>query len=180
MRANSMSNACANERAISVLARPGKSSIRTWPSARNPSSTSSSASRLPTTARSISPRTRSARPAASSMLSIASDRLQLVDDAGELGEGGPACKAIFRRRPLGAHELPRLRSDELARATGLAVEVDAIARAQPVGRYVAEHRAQAGVQVGGVVRRELELVYESRVSGVRRSPAHRRDGAIEQ
>ena len=43
-----------SERAISVLARPGKSSSSTWPSASRPSSTSSSASRLPTTARSTS------------------------------------------------------------------------------------------------------------------------------
>ena len=49
------------ERAISVLARPGRSSIRTWPSERRASSTSSRTGLLPTTTRSISSRTEAAR-----------------------------------------------------------------------------------------------------------------------
>jgi len=40
IRLNSRSSTWAKERAISVLARPGKSSIRTWPSARIASRTS--------------------------------------------------------------------------------------------------------------------------------------------
>ena len=51
-----MPRTCANERA-SVLASPGKSSSRTCPSARKPRKTSSSGSRLPTTALSTSSRT---------------------------------------------------------------------------------------------------------------------------
>ena len=59
-RAKSRPRAPANDRAASVLPRPGKSSSRTWPLARMPASTRVSASRLPTTARPTSSRTRSA------------------------------------------------------------------------------------------------------------------------
>jgi hypothetical protein len=46
IRVKPMLVTCAKARAISVLARPGKSSSRTCPSASIPSSTSSSASRF--------------------------------------------------------------------------------------------------------------------------------------
>ena len=48
-RRNPMPSACANDRAVSVLPRPGRSSSSTCPPARIPARTSSSASRLPTT-----------------------------------------------------------------------------------------------------------------------------------
>ena len=60
-RANRRPVTAANERAISVLARPGLSSISTCPSASSPRRMSSSASRLPTTARSTSSRIRAVR-----------------------------------------------------------------------------------------------------------------------
>ena len=60
MRANESRAAAATATAVSVFANAGTSSSRTWPSARNPSSTSSRTSRLPTTARSTSSRMRSA------------------------------------------------------------------------------------------------------------------------
>ena len=65
IRVKPMLVTCEKARAISVLARPGKSSISTWPSASRPSRTSSSASRLPTTARSTSARICSERSASS-------------------------------------------------------------------------------------------------------------------
>ena len=61
----------ASERAVSVLATPGRSSSSTWPSATRPSSTSSSTSRLPTTARSSSSRMPAIVAAASVGLSTA-------------------------------------------------------------------------------------------------------------
>ena len=48
-RRNPIPSACANERAVNVLPRPGRSSSSTCPPARMPASTSSRASRLPTT-----------------------------------------------------------------------------------------------------------------------------------
>ena len=62
-RAKSRPRAPANDRAASVLPRPGKSSSRTCPLARMPASTRDSASRLPTTARPTSSSTRSANVA---------------------------------------------------------------------------------------------------------------------
>ena len=78
--------ACANERAISVFARPGKSSIRTWPSASSPSRTSSSASRLPTTARSTS--SRSGARARRRPRSTVHRRFERVDDGARSASRG--------------------------------------------------------------------------------------------
>src|SRR6516165_176738 len=58
-RVNLSPNAAANDLAISVLPRPGRSSMSTWPRARTAVSMSVSAERLPTTARSISSSTAS-------------------------------------------------------------------------------------------------------------------------
>ncbi len=59
-RLNVRPSVCANERAASVLPRPGMSSSRTWPPARMPASTSVRALRLPTTATETSSSTRCA------------------------------------------------------------------------------------------------------------------------
>ncbi len=48
MRRNSSPMTWARERAIKVLASPGKSSMRTWPLARTPTSRRFRVSRLPT------------------------------------------------------------------------------------------------------------------------------------
>ena len=69
-RVNPRPRVCANDRAASVLPRPGRSSISTCPPARMPASTSTSASRLPTTARSTSSSTCAARREASDALGL--------------------------------------------------------------------------------------------------------------
>ena len=58
-RLKSRPSAAANDRAISVLPRPGRSSMRTWPPASTVVRISASAPRLPTTTRPISSRTAS-------------------------------------------------------------------------------------------------------------------------
>src|SRR6516165_38538 len=58
-RVNLSPNAAAKDLAISVLPRPGRSSMSTWPRARTAVSISVSAERLPTTTRSISSSTAS-------------------------------------------------------------------------------------------------------------------------
>ena len=68
MRANSSPSTRANDRAMSVLPRPGRSSSRTWPPARMPISTSSRVRRRPTTARSSSSRIAVHVPAVSTVL----------------------------------------------------------------------------------------------------------------
>src|SRR5207302_7810843 len=79
MRVKPMLVTWANARAISVFASPGKSSIRTWPSASSPSRTSWSAPRLPTTALSTSVRIRSDRSASSPIVTRQPSDGQRVD-----------------------------------------------------------------------------------------------------
>ena len=66
--ANSSPSTCANDRAMSVLPKPGTSSSRTWPPARMPISTSSRVRRRPTTARSSSSKMAVHVPAVSTVL----------------------------------------------------------------------------------------------------------------
>ena len=115
--------ASANERAVSVFARPGTSSSRTWPSARMPSRIELE------------------------LLALADDgALDLVDEAGaelcelaelhqialqrrhdaaELGLVDARAVALGRLRPIGPDELPDVVAERRARAVGLAFEVDA-------------------------------------------------------
>ncbi|COX99330.1 Uncharacterised protein [Mycobacterium tuberculosis] len=58
-RVKSSPNAAAKDRAISVLPRPGRSSMSTWPRASTAVRMSVSAERFPTTTRSISSSTAS-------------------------------------------------------------------------------------------------------------------------
>src|SRR5215218_6504610 len=118
MREKSSVVACAIERAISVFARPGKSSSRTWPSPRIPSRISSSCSRLRTIARSTSSTTRAESAPTSAIVIVSTatarsclDPLDCVDDRLEL---------VVRRarRPPIARLLPL----ELARPLGRDVE----------------------------------------------------------
>ena len=108
----------ASERAMRVLATPGRSSRSTWPSARRPTRTSSSTWRLPTTARSISSRIALARAAVSSRLSSpaalvpSSQLLQLRDELAAAraprwcpARAGPAPPSSPARAALG----PRVR-----------------------------------------------------------------------
>src|SRR5262249_41188465 len=87
MRLKRMPTAWAKQRAISVLARPGKSSSSTWPPESRPSSTSSSTARLPTMARSTSSSSRWLRSLVSARLSsspVTSDLLQEVGQADDV------------------------------------------------------------------------------------------------
>src|SRR5919108_4458022 len=106
--------------------------MRTWPSARRPIRTSSSAPRLPTTARSISVRTRSQRSARSSIVmggcSWPLDPFDGVDGGAELGERAAAGEAVRGSGAVGAHELPRLGAERGGRRVRLLVQLDAAVR----------------------------------------------------
>src|SRR5947209_583020 len=68
-RVKSSPSAAANDRAISVLPRPGRSSISTWPRASTVVRINVSAARFPTTTRSISSSTAIARVAVATTVS---------------------------------------------------------------------------------------------------------------
>ena len=136
---------CAKARAISVFARPGKSSIRTWPSARIPSRTSSSASRLPTTARSTSSRMAFARPA--TCVEVHSDSSRSTTRR-RLSGGIPGACAVRRRGAVVAGELPQLRAEHvLARRRAASPR-----GGEPDADDLAHDRPQAGVGVEGASR----------------------------
>ena len=148
IRAKLIDATCANDRATSVFARPGKSSIRTWPSASSPSRTSSSC------------------------VALADDRLlDLVEDPvgkrpAPRRRPSSAIRAAPARRPAAsisrvdhvrAHgsrggstirpdELPRPGPDELLGALGMAAR-DRRRAARELRRD--DPRARAGGAVGG-------------------------------
>ena len=129
IRAKRMLSTCANERAASVLASPGKSSSSTCPSARKPSSTSSSDSRLPTTASLDLVEDvlgeRSGRGRAPS------DRLERADDAVEVGRIGALREPILGRGPVGPDERPRLVAEDVRSAVRGERACRAVARRRP-------------------------------------------------
>src|SRR6056297_388530 len=94
-REKSRPSVCANERAASVLPRPGKSSSSTWPPARTAARTRVRASRLPTTAISTSSSTSFARRETSPAPSCGADsgsrfmglRSELFDQGEDAVEG---------------------------------------------------------------------------------------------
>ena len=106
----------ANERAVSVFASPGTSSSSTWPSARRPSSTSSSRSRLPTTARSISSRTAAAP--SRELAQLHREPLQPGDDA--LDRVAVGCRGPRGRRVPGdrAGRAPSVGAERAAACAG--------------------------------------------------------------
>ena len=142
---------CAKARAISVFARPGKSSIRTWPSARIPSSTSSSASRLPMTARSTSSRTSFARPASWSTFTATP----------AARPGGAGCRRGIPGacRSVGAARSSRASSHSSGPSTSSLVLEPQPAGGEPDADDLAHDRPQAGVGVErrGVRHRQLAL-----------------------
>src|SRR6476660_2050654 len=164
-----MAKTCANDRAISVFPRPGKSSMSTCPSARKPSSMSASASRFPTTARSISSRIRSPRVPISPTVNIRSDPFQLVDDLTEMGRRRPGRKAIAGKRPSWPHQFPGLATDQLSRAHVFSVEVDAEPHRQSMGGDLTEQRTEARVQMEAAGHGLLHVVHQTeltRIGGV--------------
>src|SRR5438034_9352764 len=170
MRAKRMSQTWAKDRAINVFASPGKSSIRMCPSARNPSRTSSSGSRFPTTARSSSGMICSQRSAMSPTVAIALQPLKFGDDLAERGKRRSGCEPVLRRRAVRPDDLPGRGRDELAGARRLPVELDAVTAPQPECRDLSQHRAQAHVEVELAQPRKLEIALE-------REPARGRRGA---
>ena len=120
-RVNRIEVTCANERAISVLARPEKPSNRTCPSARMPSRTSSRASRFPTIAR---------FELDQDLLGLRGELLdrhscsKRATCPGELRRGqarpGPAAHLA-----VGTDDLPQLVAQQIFCALGIAVEIDA-------------------------------------------------------
>ena len=94
-RLKSRPNAAANDRAISVFPRPGRSSMSTWPPASTVVRISVSAPRLPTTTRPISSRT------ASQFAVVVAPATCSVIPAPTV--------AVFRRAPRGRVRAPRRR-----------------------------------------------------------------------
>src|SRR5262249_53149298 len=158
MRLKSRRKTWAKERAISVLARPGKSSIKTWPSLRTPRSTSSSAWRLPTTARSTSSRMRSAR-APTSVRVYCSDSTDLLHGAADTGQIESARPTVLGLRPVGPHQLPGIEPQERPRALRLAVRRHPTQR-QPVSGDAAQVWAEPVVDVKRRAQREIDGVLE--------------------
>src|SRR5437879_2290468 len=153
---------CANERAIRVLARPGKSSIRTWPSARMPSSTSSRASRFPTTARSTSSRTVPATRSTSDRVRAPDsglDRIELVDDAAQTCQVDAPGRPVLGRLTVRPNQLPGFRPDQAACAGRLGPQVHA-PRGQTVGRDPDQVRTQPEVEVERGAQREVDGVLQ--------------------
>src|SRR6266545_6522490 len=128
-----------------------------------PSSTSSRASRLPTTTRSTSSRMRPAMVPTSARLSSSertgSERIEALHHLPEARQVEAAAVAVLRLRPVGPGQVPRLRPQQGGRALGLAVEADA-AQAKPVRRDAAHVRAQPVVDVEGRAQREVDRVLQ--------------------
>src|SRR5919201_6740960 len=122
---------CATDRAISVFARPGKSSIRTCPSASRPSSTSSSTSRLPTIARSTSSRMRCAASRTSSTRISDSEPLKALDEPVQPNGLHSGFERIRRPLAFRPEQVPAFVPEELADPLGVALEVEAALREQP-------------------------------------------------
>src|SRR5207253_10059762 len=121
-----------------------------WPSASRPIRTSSSACRLPTTARSTSSSTRAASASTCSSASSAasSDPLQLVDDAGEVGGTKPTREAVVRLAPVRPHEVPDgAVAEDQAGPLGLPLEIGAVPLREPRGRDRPDERPEPVVDV---------------------------------
>src|ERR671936_79056 len=150
---------CATDRAISVFARPGKSSIRTCPSASRPSSTSSSTSRLPTIARSTSSRMRCAAARTSSRTVSDSEPLKVLDEPAQARGLHAALERISRPLAPRPQQVPALLPEQFADALGVAVEVEA-ARGEERRRDPAERRPQQHVEVLGARGAEVDPPFE--------------------
>ena len=128
MRANRMPVTCANERAVSVLASPGTSSSRTWPSARSPSEDELQLVALADD-RALDLVDDGSGACAASSLSSMRARSSAVDGArARLERGAAAPRGPRVARAVGADELPRVVAEHRACLRGIAVEVDAAAQ----------------------------------------------------
>src|SRR3954466_9961004 len=108
-----------------------------------PMRTNSSASRLPTIARSTSLRSRSQCSATSSMVIRSSlDLFERVDGGAQLGDRLALRKPVGRGRAIGTDELPRLGADGGLGGVEVLVEVDAAVGGEAVGGDLAERRTK--------------------------------------
>src|SRR5215212_1409232 len=149
MRLKSSRATAANERAINVLARPGTSSISTWPSARTAIRTRASTSRLPTIARSTSLIIRSDRPATCSSERACTELLQLLHHCAHtvgFDTSCPPCHFEIDRRK----QRPDPLSQNGSRRRGVRVEVDRPIRQQPLRGDRAQNRAQLEFETRGI------------------------------
>src|ERR687898_3600712 len=149
MRLKSSRATAANERAINVLARPGTSSISTWPSARTAIRTRASTSRLPTIARSTSPMIRSDRAATCSSVRACTELLQLFHcRAHTVGIDAfcTPCHFEIDRRQQRPDPLPQNSS----RRRGILVDVDRSIRQQALRGDRAQNRPQFELETRGI------------------------------
>ena len=168
----------ANDLAVSVFARPGTSSSRTWPSARRPARTSSSRSRLPTTARSTSSSTAAAwRESSASCIRGAPARPRRARSSRAGGRAPCGRRAPHARDGSSSHSsVPTHR----LRPLGGPVEIDAAATSRP-DATVADRRSEAVVHVERRAARKGDLSLDALEGrGPRpRAPA-RREGGVER
>ena len=160
MRVKRMLSTCANERAASVFARPGKSSSRTWPSARKPSRTSSSGVALADDGpldlvEHLRPRAR--LTCASSIRSPSS----ASTTRRELARRDAPREPVLGRRPIGADELPGLVAEDRARRVRAPRQRDAAARAEQPGGERAQARDEPVVEVERAGDAERGLVLDA-------------------
>ena len=140
-----------------VFASPGKSSIRTCPSARMARRISSSASRLPTTAFSTSARILSevVRTSFRFVAAMRSERLQAIDRLPQVGRRDARAPAVGAIEVSGRHQRPGGFAEDSARWFGVAFEVDSAARSEAMGGDVAQEGLQAAAEVDCVPDREI-------------------------
>src|SRR5829696_102198 len=149
MRLKSSRVTAANERAINVLARPGKSSISTWPSARTAIRTRASTSRLPTIARSTSPMIRSDRAATCSSVNACTELLQLLHRRAHtvgIDASCTPCHFEIDRRQQRPYPL----SQNGSRRLRVRFDVDRPIRRQPLRGDRAQDRAQLELETRGI------------------------------